>query len=106
MCVACDAFAGLARRATSSPGSRRCNLAAARTADAGRVDATVKMDLANAAVLDSRQRCRGFDLLARVRCRLPTAAAAGHITTHWNGPAGRNGPCDSRDGRAPGRPSM
>ncbi len=26
------------------------------------------------------------------------------ITTHWNGPAGRNGPCDSKDGRAPGRP--
>ena len=33
-----------------------------------------------------------------------TAAAAGGITTHWNGPAGRNGPCDSKDGRAPGRP--
>ena len=26
------------------------------------------------------------------------------ITTHCNGPAGRNGPCESRTGRAPGRP--
>lgn len=26
------------------------------------------------------------------------------ITTHWNGPAGRNGPWESQDSRAPGRP--
>src|SRR5438128_2427764 len=26
------------------------------------------------------------------------------MTTHWNGPAGRNGPCDLKDGQAPGRP--
>ena len=28
------------------------------------------------------------------------------ITPHWNGPAGRNGPCDLETWSAPGRPSM
>src|SRR4051794_34443382 len=28
----------------------------------------------------------------------------GGITPHCNGPAGRNGPCDSQRGSAPGRP--
>jgi hypothetical protein len=40
----------------------------------------------------------------RVEKRCNRAPLAGRITTHWNGPAGRNGPPLSKDGRAPGRP--
>jgi hypothetical protein len=36
--------------------------------------------------------------------KIKHGGAGGEITTHWNGPAGRNGPCDSQHGRAPGRP--
>gem|GEM_PF-2567416 len=39
----------------------------------------------------------------RQRLRLRRLGGRG-ITPHWNGPSGPNGPLDSKDGRAPGRP--